>query len=425
MKILDTVLHQGKNALDADAESAAGDARDRAFARHLAYGVLRWLSALQWLAGQLLKKPFRQKDRDLELLVLMGLFQLWKGDTVAHAAIHETAECARKVGKPWAVAVVNAVLRRFQREQADWTERLSRRDERHAHPAWMLARLQTEWPADWPEIVAANNRPGALWVRLNPAFDAQETIGGLEEGGFSTARHPSAPDALRIDPAAAVSALPGFDQGRFSVQDPAAQLAAGLLRPEGGQRVLDACAAPGGKTCHILEREPGVELTALDQSAARLVRVRENLDRLGFTGNRQVRLVAANAGEPEQWWDGVPFDRILLDAPCTATGVIRRHPEIKWLRSPDQVSEAAAVQKWLLQRLWPLLKSGGILLYATCSVFRAENSDQIQQFAKNHPDAGLMEIDATWGHAVGYGRQILPGDQDMDGFFYASLQKNA
>lgn len=424
LNMLDAVLHQGKNVLEAEPANAAGDARDRAFSRHLAYGVLRWLTALQWLAGQLLKKPFRQKDRDVELLVLMGLFQLWKADTAAHAAIHESAECARKVGKPWAVAVINAVLRRFQREQSGWIERLNQQEARHAHPAWMLSALQADWPRDWESIVAENNRPGALWVRLNPAFDAQETVLGLERGGFATVRHPSSPDALRIEPAAAVEALPGFGQGRFSVQDPAAQLAAGLLRPEAGQRILDACAAPGGKTCHILEREPGVELTALDQSPARLDRVRENLERLGFTDERQVRLAVANAAEPEQWWDGVPFDRILLDAPCTATGVIRRHPEIKWLRNPGQVSEAVAAQGLLLERLWPLLKSGGILLYATCSVFQAENGKQVQRFTEKHPDAGLMEIDASWGRDVGSGRQILPGEQDMDGFFYASLQKN-
>jgi 16S rRNA (cytosine967-C5)-methyltransferase len=202
-------------------------------------------------------------------------------------------------------------------------------------------------------------------------------------------------------------------------------LAAGLLRLEKNHRVLDACAAPGGKACHILESAPGVALTAIDQSPARLELVEENLDRLGFKCGGPIKLIAADAAEPAQWWDGVLYDRILLDAPCSASGVIRRHPEIKWLRSPGQVEDAAKIQARLLKTLWPLLEAGGILLYATCSVLRVENSRQIQRFIELHPDAELLETDAKWGRKLDYGRQILPGEQEMDGFFYASLRKNA
>lgn len=424
LKMLQNVLNSGANLGDAESENSPDDARDRAFARHLAYGVLRWLTALEWLADQLLKKPLRQKDQDINLLILIGIFQLWKGDAAAHAAIHESAECARKVGKPWAVSVINAVLRRFQREQADLTARLANTDEQYAHPVWLLKILRADWPQEWGRIVEANNQPGPLWIRLNRNFDTADTIKGLREGGFEVKHHPVVEEALKISPAAGVGALPGFEQGRFSVQDPAAQLAAGLLDLQAGQRVLDACAAPGGKTCHILEAEPDVALTALDLSPARLKRVEESLTRLGFGGSRQVRLTAANASEASEWWDEICFDRILLDAPCTATGVIRRHPEIKWLRSPEQVREAVALQSRLLMQLWPLLKPGGILLYATCSVLRTENSKQIQQFVDLHPDAELAEINATWGQNLDYGRQILPGELDMDGFFYASLHKN-
>jgi 16S rRNA (cytosine967-C5)-methyltransferase len=425
LKMLEGVLESGCSLSDAEPENLPDDARDRAFARHLAYGVLRWLTALEWLADQLLKKPLRQKDQDINLLILIGLFQLWKGDGAAHASIHESAECARKVGKPWAVSVINAVLRRFQREQADWITRLTSLEEQYAHPSWLLEALKADWPQNWQQIVEANNQPGALWVRLNRNFDTEGTIKGLLEGGFKLERHPIAAEALKISPAAAVGSLPGFEQGRFSVQDPAAQLAAGLLGSEPGQRILDACAAPGGKTCHILEVEPLVALTAIDLNAARLERIEENLRRLGFDDNRAVNLVAANAAATDEWWDGIPFDRILLDAPCTATGVIRRHPEIKWLRSPEQVEEAVKTQGHLLGQLWPLLKTGGILLYATCSVLRAENSKQLQQFVDLHPDAELVEINATWGQKLDYGRQILPGELDMDGFFYASLLKKA
>jgi len=423
LKMLESILDSGHNISEAETENTLADARDRAFARHLVYGVLRWLTALQWLADQLLKKPLRQKDRDINRLLLIGLFQLWKGDGAAHAAIHESAESARKAGKPWAVSVINAVLRRFQREQADWIARLEKRPERLAHPIWLLDMLQVDWPQDWEKIAGANNQPGELWLRLNRRFNPNETIEALKEGGFTVELHADVADAVKISPAVAVSALPGFNQGKLSVQDPAAQLAAGLLQPESGQRLLDACAAPGGKACHILESCTDLSLTAIDLSKTRLDRVQENLDRLGFGNRPEVNLLAADAANPDNWWDGIPFDRILLDAPCTATGVIRRHPEIKWLRSPEQVAEAVKQQAHLLKQLWPLLKGGGILLYATCSVLRVENSKQIQQFLEQNPDAEQMEIDAQWGRKLDAGRQTLPGEQEMDGFFYARLRK--
>lgn len=425
LKTLASVLDSGSNLGDAEPEHLPDDARDRAFARHLAYGVMRWLTALEWLADQLLRKPLRQKDQDIYRLILIGLFQMWKGDGAAHASINETAECARNIGKPWAVPVINAVLRRFQREQDAWTGKLLEQDDQYAHPSWLLEAIRADWPREWQQVVDENNRPGRLWVRLNRSFDAEETISVLVKSGFTVERHAAAEEAISISPAAGVGALPGFDQGRFSVQDPAAQLAPGLLKLEPGQQVLDACSAPGGKTCHILESEPGVKLTSIDLNPSRLNRIEENLKRLGFVDATAIRLVAANAASPGEWWDGIPFDRILLDAPCSATGVIRRHPEIKWLRSPEQVEEAVKTQGILLEQLWPLLKPEGILLYATCSILRTENTKQIQQFVELHPDAELAEINATWGQKTGYGRQILPGEMDMDGFFYASLVKRS
>lgn len=425
LTLLGRVLDSGYNLADADSENRQADARDRAFSRHLAYGVLRWLTALEWLASQLLRKPLRHKDRDVQRLILIGLFQLWKGDSAAHAAIHESAESARKLGKPWAVSVINAVLRRFQREQAELLSSLQTHDERFAHPRWLLQALRMDWPDEWQTIAEANNEPAALWLRLNRQFDRAGTLDLLTAGGYTLESHSAVPDAVRISPAAAVGELPGFEQGRFSVQDPAAQLAAGLLQLEDGQHVLDACAAPGGKTGHILETAPGVHLTALDQSAARLERVADNLARLGFKPGEQARLVCADASDPDEWWDGGNFDRILLDAPCTATGVIRRHPEIKWLRKPQQVHEAVATQARLLARLWPLLKPGGMLLYATCSVLAAENNEQVAQFSGLHADAELLNMSFECGKQLEYGQQILPGEQEMDGFFYAGLRKRS
>ncbi len=425
LELLSRVLDQGRNMSEAgaEAETRLPDPRDRAFARFLAFGVLRWLSALDWLAAQLLKRPLKRRDRDVHRLILIGLFQLWQEGTAHHAAVNESAESARALGKPWAVGLVNAVLRRFQRERDGLLTRLGGRDERFAHPGWLLQALRRDWPDDWAAIAEANNQAAGLWLRIRRGADRAALAGHLADAGFTTAAHPDAPDALRVEPAVTVDALPGFAAGLVSVQDPAAQLAADLLELAPGQRVLDACAAPGGKTCHILEAEPGVQLTALDHSPDRLERITENLQRLGFEGQSGLRLAAADAAEPGDWWDGVPFQRILLDAPCTATGVIRRHPEIKWLRDREQVATATELQGRLLERLWPLLETGGILLYATCSVLSDENNRQIRQFLAHRSDAEVMPLHADWGHSLDHGRQILPGERDMDGFYYARLRK--
>jgi len=419
LELIGDVLDRGANLSESDRDAVAG--RDRAHALHLAYGVLRWYSALDAIAARLLQKPLRPRDRDIHRLVLLGLFQLWKDGTPPHAAIHETAECARQRGKAWAVGLVNAVLRRFQREQAALERALEAGDARFAHPDWLLAALRADWPRDWPEIVAANNRQAPLWLRLSRLHDREESVAMLSADGLAVEQHPFAADAVRVEPARSASRLPGFEQGRLSVQDPAAQLAADLLEPAADLRVLDACAAPGGKTGHLLERCPDLRLIALDRSPQRLGLVRENLERLGLEGRAELRV--ADAGDVGEWWDGQAFDRILLDAPCTATGVIRRHPEIKWLRSTAQVDAAVKAQRRLLEALWPLLARGGILLYATCSVLRAENERQIEGFARGRGDLAVEAIDAGWGRDTGHGRQILPGEREMDGFFYARLRK--
>ncbi|MDT8319799.1 MAG: 16S rRNA (cytosine(967)-C(5))-methyltransferase RsmB [Xanthomonadales bacterium] len=424
LAMIASVLDQGRSLADFEAPDAA-EGRSVAYARHIAYGVLRWLNALEWLAGALLQRPLKQRDRDLQRLILIGLYQLWKDGSPPHAAIHEAVEGARQLDKAWATGMVNAVLRRFQREQNDCLERLERQTESWAHPAWLLDRLQGDWPQDWQALVNANNRAAPLWLRMNGAFAPQETIALLEAGGFTTGRHPFAPDALKVTPAAAVQDLPGFAEGRFSVQDPAAQLAVDVLAPAGGERVLDACAAPGGKSGHILERSGGVILTALDLKPARLERVADNLRRLRCAGRENLRLLAADAAQPDQWWDGEPFARILLDAPCTATGVIRRHPEIKWLRTQEQLQAGVALQRSLLLQLWPLLEPGGMLVYATCSVLRDENERQMEWFLGRQADAELVPVDGDWGRDTGHGRQILPGEQEMDGFFYARLRKRS
>ena len=424
LSLLNSVFDEHRNLVEAGESGPPMESRDRAYAKHLAYGVLRWQVSLEWLANQLLRRPLKRKDREVQRLILIGLYQLWQDNSAPHAAINETAECARKIGKSWAVALVNAVLRRFQREQAEWLARLGQTDARYAHPPWLLERLRLDWPDDWKDIVNSNNRAPPLWLRLNASHPRGDLVHALEQSDLSLQEHPWVGSAVRVDPAVPVGQLPGFGEGRTSVQDPAAQLAAGLLDLRDGLRVLDACAAPGGKSCHILERAPGVELTAVDRSPARLDLVRDNLRRIGFGESPRVRLLAEDAAKPDAWWDGAPYDRILLDAPCTSTGVIRRHPEIKYLRTPEQVKDSVKLQSRLLDRLWPLLDTGGILLYATCSVLKDENDRQIKQFLERTRGAEVLEFDGDWGRPVTTGRQILPGDFDMDGFFYARLRKH-
>jgi len=415
------VLDSKLNLTDAPALQDSKKSRDLSMSRHLAYGVLRWWTALDWLATQMLSKPIKPRDQDIHRLILLGLYQLWQDQTPPHAAIHETAECARLSGKPWAVGMINAVLRRFQREQEQWLERLSTRDEQYAHPAWILDALKADWPDQWQNIAEANNRQPPLWLRVNQRGPGKaEVTERLEDQGFEIEPHVFAPDALCMKPAAHMASLSGFVAGHFSVQDPAAQLAVELLNPQPEERVLDACAAPGGKTCHILERQAKARLTAVELNGRRLDLIRQNLKRLKL----DCQLVNGDAAKPTEWWDGQRFHKILLDAPCSATGVIRRHPEIKHLRQAGQVAEAVATQRQLLQQLWPLLEPGGILVYATCSVLKDENSLQIKHFLSEHADAEAVDGDLDWGSAQHPGRQILPGEQGMDGFYYAVLRKH-
>jgi 16S rRNA (cytosine967-C5)-methyltransferase len=419
---LSEVLDSNKSLSESEAFSRIRDSRDNALARHLAYGVLRWLTALEWLAAELLVKPLKTRERDVQRLVLLGLQQLWHDQTASHAAVNETAECARLLGKTWAVGLINAVLRRFLREREQLLNMLGQTPQRFAHPDWMLKEIQRDWPEHWQSIIDANNRQAPLWLRINrQRADESKLRKDLSSAGFEIEQHPYARDAISISPAAAVAKIPGFEKGWLSVQDPAAQLARDLLAPRSGERILDACAAPGGKTAHLLESCPGIDLTILDRQAKRVEQIDQNLDRLGLTADTQI----ADAVAIESWWKGEKFHKILLDAPCSASGVIRRHPEIKWLRSQERVNAAVQAQTGLLAVLWPLLEPGGILVYATCSILKCENNQQIHQFLERHTDAVAEQPAVEWGLAEPFGRQILPGEAQMDGFFYAVLRKSA
>jgi len=422
LQALSEVLDSNKGLAESEALSRLHNRRDNAFARHLTYGVLRWLTALEWLAAELLAKPLKQRERDVQRLVLLGLQQLWHDQIASHAAVNETAECARLLNKPWAVGLINAVLRRFQREQEQLLNKLGQVTQRFAHPDWLLKEIQQDWPDHWQSIIDANNRQAPLWLRVNRQQADDATLrNDLQTAGFEIADHPYARDAISISPAAAVGRIPGFEKGWLSVQDPAAQLAKDLLDPRTGERILDACAAPGGKTAHLLESCPGIELTVLDRQAHRVEQIHQTLNRLGLTA----KTLVADAMAVENWWKGDKFHKILLDAPCSATGVIRRHPEIKWLRDGAQVNAVVQTQSGLLAALWPLLEVGGILVYATCSVLKRENNRQIHQFLKQHADAVAETPAVEWGTVEPFGRQIMPGEAQMDGFFYAVLRKSA
>jgi len=422
IQALSEVLDENKNLGDSKALSSLRDSRDNALARNLAYGVLRWKSALEWLAEELLSKPIKKREVDVQRLLLLGLQQLWHDQTASHAAVNETAECARLLGKPWAVGLINAVLRRFQREQELILKKLEQSGKQYAHPDWLLKEIQKDWPEHWQGIIEANNRQAPLWLRINRRrADEEKLRADLKSAGFTCNDHAYARDAICVSPAAPVTKIPGFEEGWLSVQDPAAQLARDLLAPRSGDRILDACAAPGGKTAHLLESGEDIELTVLDRQSQRIEQIDQNLHRLGL----KAETVVADATAIESWWKGEIFHKILLDAPCSATGVIRRHPEIKWLRNDAQVDSVRQIQAGLLSVLWTLLAPGGLLVYATCSILKRENSEQIHQFLKQHPDAAMEVPDVEWGTASPYGLQILPGEARMDGFFYAVLRKSA
>ncbi|MCF5655493.1 16S rRNA (cytosine(967)-C(5))-methyltransferase RsmB [Pseudomonas poae] len=398
--------------------------RDRGFTQDLAFGTARWQPRLSALAAKLLQKPFKAADADVEALLLVGLYQLLYTRVPAHAAIGETVGCADKLKKPWAKALLNAVLRRAQRESETLLAELEHDPVvRTAHPRWLQKSLKAFWPEHWEAICAANNAHPPMILRVNRRHHGRDAyLQRLTDAGIAAAACVYSVDGIVLEAAADVRSLPGFAEGWISVQDEAAQLAADLLDLAPGQRVLDACCAPGGKTCHILEVENDLAgVVAVDLEAKRLVRVRENLARLGLSAE----LIAADGRDTATWWDGKPFQRILLDAPCSATGVIRRHPDIKLTRQADDITALAVLQGQLLDALWPTLEVGGILLYATCSTLPTENTEVIQAFLARTSGARELDLATTAGIKQPHGRQLLAQEGGHDGFYYAKLIKIA
>ena len=393
--------------------------QDKAFVQTLCYGVCRYYFRLSSIANSLLQKPFTIKQQDIFALLLVGLYQLIYLDTAAFAAVNETVSATKQLGKPWASNLINAILRNFQRQRPNLLPKVDNNVAvKYAHPAWLLKTLQQIYPDTWQSILEHNNQQAPMTLRVNQSkIERPAYLAKLQEANISATLCSYSPVGITLQTPVAVSALPNFFKGEVSVQDEAAQLAINLLDLQAGQRVLDACAAPGGKTCHLLETENELELIAIEQRATRAKHIDENLQRLQLSA----QVLIGDASQPEVWWDNKPFDRILLDAPCSATGVIRRHPDIKLLRQQKDIEALTDTQFLLLEKLWPLLKPNGILLYATCSILSQENTQLLTHFLKTHADAKELLIDAEWGKAQTVGRQILPAT--MDGFYYAKLKK--
>ncbi len=396
------------------------DARDRALLSALLYDGARWWLRFDVALSGLLERPLRDADADIRALLVLGLVQLEILCLPEYAAVAATVEASRALGKPGFAGLINAVLRRWLRERDARIAQLDRDlATRSAHPHWLIDAIATDWPEQLHTVLEANNAPAPLSLRVNRRRTSRADFAAqLHCAGVDCIAPAQFADALILAESRDVTALPGYAQGLFSVQDAAAQCAAALLDVRDGQRVLDACAAPGGKSAHILECAD-VDLLALDSDARRLPRLRENLERLGFAA--LVR--AGDAAEPASWWDGRAFARILLDAPCSASGIIRRQPDVKLHRRASDIAALVATQTRLLEALWPMLAPGGRLVYATCSILAGENALPLAGFLARHADACAAAPALGW-HAAGVGEQNLPGEGGADGFFYAVLEKS-
>lgn len=420
-RTLVAVLDQGRSLRPALAQRLpeVGDPRDRALLEALVFAVLRQRRRYEHVIASWLPRPLPSAQRDVRALLLVGLAQLDALRLPVHAALSATAEAARTLGQPKLVGLVNALLRRATREP--WPES---NDEavRSSHPDWLVRTLRKDWPEHWQHILAANNQEAPQWLRVNRCRASREAAQARLAQTDVIVHAPEFPSmSLRLDQPLPPTSLPGWDEGWLSVHDGAAQLAVEALAPQPNERVLDACAAPGGKTAHLLEAAAGLQLSAIDMDAERLTRIQQTLDRLGHP--QTITLIVGDASKPGQWWDKQQFDAILLDAPCSATGIIRRQPDIKWHRRATDMRALVKAQANLLNASWRLLRPGGRLLYATCSLLAAENREQIDAFLKRTGNAKALPLDARYGHESGAGRQRLPGEDGMDGFFYALLEK--
>lgn len=428
---LQQVISQGKSIQQImQQQSTPLSAREQALAKQLLFGCTRYFFALKLIIENLLEKPLKAKDDDVFIVLLIGIYQLKYLAIPDHAAISESVELTKKIKKSWASGLVNGLLRNFQRNQQALDNQLATSKRyQFAHPVWMIDQLHDDWPDDYQQILKQNNQQAAMIIRVNTLkISLNDYQKKLQAQGISSQTHPFARDALVLAQAVEVKQLPGFFDGQVTVQDAAAQLAVEFLDLQAGQNVLDACAAPGGKTTHILQREKHLKLTAVEISANRCAHLKDNLQRLDFLRDANCQVITGDLLDYKAWWDGHLYDRILLDAPCSASGVIRRNPDIKIHRKPSDLNNLLKLQSAMLQTSWQLLKPGGIILYATCSVFQQENTRQIKTLIeKIAPQAEevLINLLTKFKKRTNYGYQIFPGEDEMDGFYFCALKKPA
>lgn len=394
-------------------------AADRALIHNLTFGVIRWFWQLEEQANLLLQKPIRNKDRIVHHILLLGLYQIQHLQIAEHAAVSEAVRSCEKCGKNWAKKLINACLRGYLRNP----QKLDPSACNYSHPKWMAQHIRSAWPDQAEHILAANNQPAPLCLRVNTRkTDRDSYLRTLREAKIAATADPYSEIGIRLDKSIPVYQLPNFDKGFVSVQDTASQLIAEMLPIGSGQRVLDACAAPGGKTALLLENCPeSTIIHALDVSDQRNQRINENLQRLDLSA----AVITGDATSPGDWWDGQAYDRILIDAPCSGLGVIRRHPDIKHQRSEKAIDNAVQLQASILEQSWNMLASDGLLLYTTCSIAPVENDQQIESFLNHTANARIVSIEHPNAVKVKYGMQTLPGVSDMDGFYYCLLQKVA
>ena len=393
--------------------------KDKGLLQELCYGVLRFLPELENETRQLMKKPLVAKQRVAHFLILVGIYQIKYTRIPDHAAVSETVSATTSLKCQHLKALINGVLRSYQRSEKS-TEQALPDAIKYNHPGWFIKKIKAAYPDLWQNILAANQQKPPMWLRVNKQHHTiEEYTQKLEQASINYNLIEPNSEAIQLSEAIDVNKLPGFELGHVSIQDGAAQQAAILLDSQPGDNVLDCCAAPGGKTCHILENTPNIAaMTAIDIEETRLERVKDNLARLQL----KAKVIVGDAAQPDLWWNGDLFDRILLDAPCSGTGVIRRHPDIKWLRKASDIEVLTQLQKQIFKNIWSLLKPGGTLLYATCSILPEENCEQVMQFVEENQDAELISI-TNREQQIGW--QILPNEQSMDGFYYAKLLKKA
>ncbi len=392
------------------------DQQQKAFAHQLAQGTINALPRLNGLLSQLLSKPIKAKEAEVHAILLTGLYQIEYLRTPDHAAVNESVNLAKKLKKTWAIKLINGCLRRFIREQDKLRQNLSTASTA-SHSEWMYQMIAEQWPEHAAKIIEANNHAGPMCLRVNQSLlSTDEYLKKLTAADVSGTQSQQAPECIRLDQACAVEKLPGFNEGWISVQDEAAQLAAPLLAIQPGQRILDACSAPGGKACHLAESYPNSFVIARDVSSERLLMVKQSISRLGLKVDIQ-ELSEAQRSEREC------FDHILADVPCSGSGVVRRHPDIKTLRLQSDLAQFQRQQLNILQDLWPKLKIGGTLLYVTCSIFEQENDQTVRRFLKQEKQASVDAICSSWGYATEFGRQLIPKREGSDGLFFCRLQK--